>query len=102
MSCARFNHNTSSIASGSETGEIILYNVITGQGCRPLTTPRAQVRKQYSILPFCIMLWSSLKSTALTKLLKNLQQMSLFDKTVNKLVLTGEMIHPSWKQMLPC
>ena len=43
MTCARFNHNTSSIASGSETGEIILYNVITGQGCRPLTTPRLQV-----------------------------------------------------------
>ena len=43
VSCAKFNHNASAIASGSETGEIIVYNVVTGQGCRPLVTPQPQV-----------------------------------------------------------
>ena len=43
VTCAKFNHNTSAIASGSETGEIIVYNVVTGQGCRPLVTPQPQV-----------------------------------------------------------
>ncbi|XP_052283917.1 protein NEDD1-like [Dreissena polymorpha] len=46
VTCARFNQGTTSIASGSETGEIILYNVVTGQGCRPMTTPSVQAIKQ--------------------------------------------------------
>ena len=43
MTCARFNQGSTSIASGSETGEIILYNVVTGQGCRPMVAPNVQV-----------------------------------------------------------
>lgn len=43
VSCVRFNANDSHIASGSESGEIIVYNVVTGQGCRPMTAPKVQV-----------------------------------------------------------
>lgn len=43
VSCVRFNANDSHIASGSEAGEIIVYNVVTGQGCRPMTAPKVQV-----------------------------------------------------------
>ncbi|WAR25077.1 NEDD1-like protein [Mya arenaria] len=46
VTCARFNQGTTSIASGSETGEIILYNVVTGQGCRPLLSPNVQSIRQ--------------------------------------------------------
>ncbi|KAL4226095.1 Protein nedd1 [Mactra antiquata] len=46
VTCARFNQGTSCIASGSETGEIIIYNVITGQGCKPLIAPNVQAVKQ--------------------------------------------------------
>lgn len=43
VSCVLFNANDSHIASGSESGEIIVYNVVTGQGCRPMTAPKVQV-----------------------------------------------------------
>ncbi|XP_045164628.2 protein NEDD1-like [Mercenaria mercenaria] len=46
VTCARFNQGSSAIASGSETGEIIIYNVVTGQGCRPLLAPNVQAIKQ--------------------------------------------------------
>lgn len=46
VTCARFNKGSSAIASGSETGEIIIYNVVTGQGCRPLIAPNVQAIKQ--------------------------------------------------------
>ncbi len=38
-----FNWNDTDIASGSESGEIILYNVVTGQGSGPLIAPKVQV-----------------------------------------------------------
>ena len=46
VTSARFNHNSTSIVSGSETGEIIVYNVTTGQGCRPLKKENVQVSKK--------------------------------------------------------
>lgn len=46
VSCVRFNANDSHIASGSEAGEIIVYNVVTGQGCRPMTAPKVQAIRQ--------------------------------------------------------
>lgn len=46
VSCVRFNANDSHIASGSESGEIIVYNVVTGQGCRPMTAPKVQAIRQ--------------------------------------------------------
>ncbi|XP_062617697.1 protein NEDD1-like [Saccostrea cucullata] len=46
VSCVLFNANASHIASGSESGEIIVYNVVTGQGCRPMTAPKVQAIRQ--------------------------------------------------------
>ncbi|XP_048738693.2 protein NEDD1-like isoform X2 [Ostrea edulis] len=46
VSCVLFNANDSHIASGSESGEIIVYNVVTGQGCRPMTAPKVQAIRQ--------------------------------------------------------
>lgn len=46
VTSARFGQGSNVIAAGSETGEIIIYNVVTGQGCRPLVTPNIQAIKQ--------------------------------------------------------
>lgn len=46
VTCAKFNWNDTHIASGSTTGEIILYNVLTGQGCSPLIAPKVQGVKE--------------------------------------------------------
>ncbi len=40
ITALQFNWNDTDIASGSETGEIILYNVISGMPSKPLTTPK--------------------------------------------------------------
>ncbi len=40
----QFNWDDTAIASGSETGDIILHNVVTGIGYSPMTQRRAQVR----------------------------------------------------------
>ncbi|KAL3852617.1 hypothetical protein ACJMK2_016236 [Sinanodonta woodiana] len=50
VTCAQFNWNSTVIASGSETGEIILHNVVTGQGTSPLVTSRVQAIRQ---LQYC-------------------------------------------------
>lgn len=42
----QFNWNDTVIASGSESGEIMVYNVITGLGYTPLTSPKAQAVRQ--------------------------------------------------------
>jgi len=39
----QFNYNDTVIASGSESGEIMLYNVVTGLGYMPLKAPKGQV-----------------------------------------------------------
>lgn len=46
VTCAQFNCSDTYIASGSETGEIILYNVVTGQGCSPMVAPKIQTIRQ--------------------------------------------------------
>lgn len=46
ITAVQFNWNDTDIASGSESGEIILYNVVSGHGCTPLTTPRVQAIRQ--------------------------------------------------------
>lgn len=43
VTSARFNVGSTSIVSGSETGQIIVYNVVTGQGCRPMVKDNIQV-----------------------------------------------------------
>lgn len=43
VTSARFNDGFTCIASGSESGQIIIYNVVTGQGCRPLVKENVQV-----------------------------------------------------------
>ncbi|XP_060074999.1 protein NEDD1-like [Ylistrum balloti] len=50
VTCAKFNWNDTYIASGSDTGEIIVYNAVSGQGCSPMVAPKAQAVKeiQYS------------------------------------------------------
>ncbi|XP_033745078.1 protein NEDD1-like [Pecten maximus] len=50
VTCAKFNWNDTYIASGSDTGEIIVYNAVSGQGCSPMIAPKAQAVKeiQYS------------------------------------------------------
>ncbi|KAK3585866.1 hypothetical protein CHS0354_038398 [Potamilus streckersoni] len=50
VTCAQFNWNSTVIASGSETGEIILHNVVTGQGTSPLIASRIQAVRQ---LQYC-------------------------------------------------
>lgn len=52
VTCAQFNSNDTYIASGSETGEIILFNVVTGQGCSPMVSPRIQTIKQIQYSKF--------------------------------------------------
>ena len=44
MTSIQFNWNDTMIASGSESGEIILFSVVTGIGYSPLVVPREQVR----------------------------------------------------------
>ncbi|XP_041348412.1 protein NEDD1-like isoform X2 [Gigantopelta aegis] len=42
LTSACFNHNDTCIASGSETGEIIINNVVSGFGSSPLVAPKTQ------------------------------------------------------------
>ena len=44
LTSLQFNFDDSVIASASETGEIILYNVKSGHSCSPLITQKGQVR----------------------------------------------------------
>ncbi|KAL5013981.1 hypothetical protein ScPMuIL_008251 [Solemya velum] len=46
VTCACFNWNDTYIASGSDTGEVILHNVITGQASSPLIGPKVQAIRQ--------------------------------------------------------
>ncbi|PVD24953.1 hypothetical protein C0Q70_15449 [Pomacea canaliculata] len=46
ITAARYNWNDSYIAAGSETGEIILHNTITGQSSSPLLAATAQAIRQ--------------------------------------------------------
>ncbi|XP_013386003.1 protein NEDD1 [Lingula anatina] len=50
VSCLSFNWNDTYMASGSESGQIVLHNAVTGQASSPLVTPKTQaIRKlQYS------------------------------------------------------
>lgn len=60
ITAARYNWNDSYIAAGSETGEIILHNTITGQSSSPLLAATAQViMKYYHTLQKFICLLSS-------------------------------------------
>lgn len=60
ITAARYNWNDSYIAAGSETGEIILHNTITGQSSSPLLAATAQViMKYYPTLQKFICLLSS-------------------------------------------
>ncbi|XP_076095952.1 protein NEDD1-like [Mytilus galloprovincialis] len=52
VTCAQFNCNDTYIASGSETGEIILFNVVTGQGCSPMVAPKCQTVRQIQYSKF--------------------------------------------------
>lgn len=52
VTCAQFNCNDTYIASGSETGEIILFNVVTGQGCSPMVAPKIQTIRQVQYSQF--------------------------------------------------
>lgn len=47
VSSVQFNWNDTYVASGSEKGEIILYNVATGMDFAPMITPRVQVGSTY-------------------------------------------------------
>ncbi|XP_071083151.1 protein NEDD1-like [Haliotis cracherodii] len=46
VTCTQFNWNDSYIASGSESGEIILHNFVTGQSSSPLLAPKAEAIRQ--------------------------------------------------------
>ncbi|XP_069140779.1 protein NEDD1-like [Argopecten irradians] len=46
VTCAKFNWNDTYIASGSDLGEIIVYNTVSGQGCTPMVAPKAQAIKE--------------------------------------------------------
>ncbi|KAK7103028.1 protein NEDD1-like [Littorina saxatilis] len=52
VTCARFNANNSYIAAGSETGEIILHNMVTCQSSSPIVAPNIQAIRQleYSVV----------------------------------------------------
>ena len=43
VTALQFNWNDTVIASASQSGEIILYNVVTGLGYSPLIAPKVQV-----------------------------------------------------------
>ncbi|XP_067683678.1 protein NEDD1-like [Haliotis asinina] len=46
VTCTQFNWNDSYIASGSESGEIILHNFVTGQSSSPLLAPKSEAIRQ--------------------------------------------------------
>ncbi|KAK3102805.1 hypothetical protein FSP39_014046 [Pinctada imbricata] len=46
VTTALFNKDDTHIASGSQSGEIIVYNVITGQGCKPMVAPKVHAIQQ--------------------------------------------------------
>ncbi|KAL8620366.1 hypothetical protein ACOMHN_012991 [Nucella lapillus] len=52
VSTVRYNWNNSYIASGSETGEIILHNTLTGQSSSPLVAPSVQAIRQLEYSSF--------------------------------------------------
>ena len=41
--CATFNHNDTTIASGSANGDVFLHNVVSGAYTGPLKLPQTQV-----------------------------------------------------------
>ena len=47
VTAAVFNTNSSHIASGSDTGEIILSNISTRESSAPLLAPRVQVSHSF-------------------------------------------------------
>ncbi|XP_064615225.1 protein NEDD1-like [Liolophura sinensis] len=46
VTSVQFNWNDTYIASGSDSGEIILHSVVTGQSCSPLVAPNSQAVRQ--------------------------------------------------------
>ena len=52
MTSLQFNWNDTDIASGSEAGEIILHNVVSGMASKPLKiAPKTQVQTSFFFFP---------------------------------------------------